>query len=115
MTVMSRRVNQPKQVTMASEKYDVVIVGGGPAGTMAGAAAASEGVRTLVLERDSTFGIPVRCGEGVGVNQLERFFAVDEKYVAARIKGLYMHSPDGTEVPVVSSEIGLVLERTRFD
>ncbi len=100
---------------MVNDKYDVVIVGGGPAGTMAGAAAASKGARTLILERDSTFGIPVRCGEAVSVHQLERFFDIDEKYVASHVKGLHMHSPDGTEVPVMSSELGLVLERTRFD
>ena len=100
---------------MATEHYDVVVVGGGPAGSMAGAAAASQGAKTLILERDSTVGIPVRCGEGVAVYQLERFFSVEERYVAAHIKGFMLHSPDDTAVPVFGDELGLVLERTRFD
>ncbi|NQT34971.1 NAD(P)/FAD-dependent oxidoreductase [bacterium] len=100
---------------MLKEYYDIVVVGGGPAGTMAAAAAAAAGAKTLVLERDSTIGIPVRCGEAIGIPQLERFFDIDEKYVANRIEGLIMHAPDGTSVQVESSEFGLVLERTRFD
>ena len=100
---------------MLRDSYDVVIVGGGPAGTMAAAAAAAAGAKTIVLERDSTIGIPVRCGEAVGIPQLERFFNIDERYVANRIEGLIMHAPDGTSVQVESSEFGLVLERSRFD
>ena len=100
---------------MHGNSYDVIVVGGGPAGTMAGAAAAEKGARTLILERDSAFGIPVRCGEGVGIRQLERFFEVDENLIASRIEGLIMYSPDGTAVPVASSDLGLVLERVRFD
>lgn len=100
---------------MIKESYDVIVVGGGPAGTMAGAASAKAGAKTLVLERDATFGIPVRCGEAVAVFQLERFFKVNEKYVAARIENAVLHAPDGSAVTVDNKEMGLVLERTLFD
>jgi halogenation protein CepH len=36
----------------AVEQFDVIVVGGGPAGSSAGAIVAGEGLRTLVLERD---------------------------------------------------------------
>ncbi|MDP8237959.1 MAG: NAD(P)/FAD-dependent oxidoreductase [Candidatus Hatepunaea meridiana] len=100
---------------MIDDKYDIVVVGGGPAGTMAGAAAAKAGAKTLILERDAVFGIPVRCAEGVAVFHLKRFFDIDEKYVAARLEGAVLHAPDGSEVPVASEDFGMILERTLFD
>ena len=39
--------------TTAEERYDVVVIGGGPAGCMAAAEAASRGARTLLIEREA--------------------------------------------------------------
>lgn len=43
------------------ERYDVVVVGAGPAGTAAAERAASLGLSTLVLEEHATIGHPVQC------------------------------------------------------
>ena len=46
--------------------YDVVVVGGGPAGSMAAWEAAKGGATVCMLEKDRDIGYPVRCGEAAG-------------------------------------------------
>jgi geranylgeranyl reductase family protein len=43
------------------ERYDIVVVGAGPAGSAAAERAASLGLSTLVLEEHATIGHPVQC------------------------------------------------------
>jgi digeranylgeranylglycerophospholipid reductase len=45
------------------ERFDVVVVGAGPAGSLAARAAAEGGVRTLLLDHRPELGHPVQCGE----------------------------------------------------
>lgn len=45
------------------EGYDVVVVGAGPAGSLAARAAAESGASTLVVDRRTELGEPVQCGE----------------------------------------------------
>ena len=49
---------------MSEHNYDVIIIGGGPAGLFAGIACARNELRTLVLEKQ-TYLIDKSCGEGI--------------------------------------------------
>ncbi|MDP6568795.1 MAG: FAD-dependent oxidoreductase, partial [Candidatus Marinimicrobia bacterium] len=42
------------------QKFDIIVVGGGPAGTTAARYAAQEGLSVLLLEKDRDIGVPVR-------------------------------------------------------
>jgi len=44
-------------------KYDVVVVGAGPAGSTAARVTASDGLKTLLIDRRKEIGSPVQCGE----------------------------------------------------
>jgi len=95
--------------------YDVVVVGGGPAGSMAAKFAAEQGVSVLMLEKDRDIGYPVRCGEAVSRKGIEEFIEPDEKFIASHITKFSMNAPDGTEVVLPLPEEGYVLERRIFD
>ncbi|MBK8662935.1 MAG: FAD-dependent oxidoreductase [Ignavibacteriales bacterium] len=95
--------------------YDVVVVGGGPAGSMAARYAAELGVSVLILEKDRDIGYPVRCGEAVSRKGVEEFIEPDEKWIASHITKLSMNAPDGTEVVLPSSRRGICAREKSFD
>ncbi len=101
---------------MKKIEYDVIVVGGGPAGSMAAKSAAGKGAKTVLLERDPNIGLPVRCGEGISVRNVSRFVKVDPRWVTAEIDGMIMYSPDGTAIRVIEdNQMGVILERVLFD
>lgn len=66
------------------DRYDVVVVGAGPAGSLAGRAAASAGARTIVLDHRPEIGQPVQCGEFVpSPRELANLFTCPELIAAA--------------------------------
>ncbi|OIR19100.1 MAG: hypothetical protein BEU04_04330 [Marine Group III euryarchaeote CG-Bathy1] len=54
------------------KSWDLIIIGGGPAGSTAARYASSAGIKTLVLDRSKEIGHPLQCGELIPSNrQLE--------------------------------------------
>lgn len=59
---------------------DVLIVGGGPAGLAAAEAAAKQGVRTIVLERQNEIGYPVHTSGGSWVSDMKALAIPEHLY-----------------------------------
>lgn len=95
--------------------YDVVVVGAGPAGSVAARYAAENGLSVLILERDREPGIPVRCAEGVSHNGIAPFIDIDKRWIASKIEIAKLHSPDGNIATMYNNGTGYVLERRLFD
>ena len=68
-------------------EYDVVVVGGGPSGSMAAKMAAEGGASVCILEKDRDIGYPVRCGEAIGESGLKKFVSPKKSWVGS-ISGL---------------------------
>ena len=53
--------------------YDVIVVGAGPAGSIAARTVARAGLDVLLIEKRQEIGDPVRCAEGTGKEGLAKF------------------------------------------
>ncbi|MEM1884804.1 MAG: NAD(P)/FAD-dependent oxidoreductase, partial [Candidatus Jordarchaeales archaeon] len=98
-------------------RCDVVVVGCGPAGSLASLEAAGRGVRVLVLEEHGTIGEPDHCAGLVSVNGLKALgLKVPEECVLNEVYGARFVSPSGEEVIVRRREPqAVVLDRRAFD
>ncbi|MBI65013.1 MAG: hypothetical protein CMG64_01805 [Candidatus Marinimicrobia bacterium] len=70
--------------------YDVIIVGGGPSGSMAAYEIAKAGFSVCVFEKDRDIGYPVRCGEAIGYHGLNQYFKPKKNLDCGRNKGSYI-------------------------
>ncbi len=100
---------------LKTNRYDVVVVGAGPAGSTAARQAALGGATVLLLEKDREIGTPVRCAEGISGRSLRQFVQPDPRWVAREIKGARLVAPNGRYVDILEPEVGYVLERRIFD
>jgi len=97
------------------QKFDVVVVGGGPAGTTAARHCAQEGLSVLLLEKDRDIGVPVRCGEAVSEEGLKIFVEPQERWIKSTIKRLRLIAPSGRTIDMDLKEKGFILDRRVFD
>lgn len=100
---------------MIKNYYDIIVVGAGPAGSIAARYASEQGVSVLILEKDRDVGYPVRCGEAISKPGVSEFIEPNDKWIAAKISKFSFTSPDATEVIIEFGEAGYVLERRLFD
>ena len=101
---------------MLQNKYDIVVVGGGPAGSMAAWEAAKGGVSVCMLEKDRDIGYPVRCGEAAGESGLRQFVEIEDSWIAEKITSVKLVSPNLTSVDIdFAAETGYILNRRIFD
>ena len=75
------------------DNYDVIIVGGGPTGSMAGIEISKLGYSVCILEKTRDIGYPVRCGEAVGHTGLIQFMEPKSNWIASKIMSIQLVSP----------------------
>lgn len=98
-----------------SRPYNVVIVGGGPAGTTVARLCAKKGFSTLVLEEDKEIGKPVQCA-GLVSKRIKEVNILDDDHVLNEVNGATMFSPDNTFFTVERKETqAYVIDRAAFD
>lgn len=102
------------------ESYDVVVVGAGPAGSMAGYAATRGGASVLMLDRRRELGVPVQCGEALTEDVLKEYkIKPDPAWAVNTTNTVKIVSPSGIAVRIserkVTGKVGYILNRKVFD
>lgn len=104
--------------------YDLIVVGAGPAGSMAALAAAERGLEVLLIDKELEVGVPDKCGEFLpcleemrrlapDAEDLEAIFDPPPRCIVNRTKFVRFIFPNGMEIEVNFE--GVVVERKLYD
>lgn len=98
------------------EDYDVIIVGAGPGGSVAGRECAKHGLKTLVIDKRQELGAPVRCGEGLGEFWVKTAgLEYDPSWCLQEMHGAVIYTPKGRRIDIPTKSRGWVIERKEFE
>lgn len=117
LSLEGQELERGRQGLALQRRYDVVVVGAGPAGSTAARRAAELGLSVLLLEKRQEVGSPVRCAEGVGHELLIPFIELDECWISTMVdKAQFTTMVEGkAETRRAEGGRGYVLERRVFD
>lgn len=104
---------------MKKNKYEIVIVGAGPAGSTAARYAAENGADVLLIDKRQELGVPVQCGEALSEEVLDELdIEPDPRWAVNKIDKAKLVAPSGKFITMsqkTASKIGYILDRKIFD
>ncbi|MBD3823896.1 MAG: geranylgeranyl reductase family protein [Epsilonproteobacteria bacterium] len=93
-------------------EYEIVIIGGGPAGATAAKYLSRAGIKTLLVQRNMSFKKP--CGGGIRLDAFSEF-EIDTGIIRKYVDTIALvHKDDRVEVDISQTPIGIV-DRQSFD
>jgi digeranylgeranylglycerophospholipid reductase len=98
-----------------SERFDCIVVGAGPAGSMAARVLAGKGVSVLLLEKHPQIGVPLSCAEAISFTGLNKFVEPNPEWIDTHIHQALLVSPSNKKLLIRHPQAGFVLNRKIFD
>lgn len=97
-------------------KCDVLVIGGGPAGSSVAEETAKRGLHTILIEEDEEIGKPIQCAEGIGSYLFPLLpFSIPKELLLHSNKGMILHGEDAVTVKEGGYWLGSVINREQFD
>lgn len=102
-------------------KTDVLVIGGGPSGSIAAKTVAENGVDVLLIDKKSEVGTPKRCAEGIITSTLKELnIEPNPLWITREITGIEIVAPNNQRIIFDKDnfdlhDTGYVLERKVFD
>ncbi len=98
------------------ERYDVAVIGAGPAGSMAAKKAAEGDANVAILEEHPRAGWPVQCAGLLGVRAIEESELPRAKFAIRPVRGATVVSPGRVQIAFKSHDVkAWVVDRRLFD
>jgi geranylgeranyl reductase family protein len=98
------------------DRYDVAVIGAGPAGSMAAKYAAIAGARTVLLEENAAIGWPVECAGLLGAGALIESELAGGPFILRGMSGATIFSPGGSRLDFKAPSCkAYVVDRRLFD
>ena len=100
-----------------NDKFDAVVVGGGPCGSFSAFTMAKQGMNVIVCEEHKKIGVPTHCAGHLSISGLKRLgLHLPSNVVENEFKGAVLYSPRGKEFSVrFNSPVTCVVNRKLFD
>lgn len=110
----------------SSDEYDVVVIGGGPAGSTTARYVAETGARVLLVDKRQELGAPIQCSGALSAHALHGAdISPTEEFISAPIYGFRVYDAGGNSTRIdyrelkpeeySSQPLGYVVDRRRFD
>ena len=97
------------------QRYDVVVVGGGPAGAAVARDIASAGYQVAIVECDPRIGTPIQCS-GLVTERTLAAAGLDASMAMNALTGAIVFSPRGTRYAIGGDRVHAhILDRAQFD
>lgn len=99
-----------------TDRYDVAVIGSGPAGSTAAKRCSEQGLRTILIEK-SKIPRPKPCGGGVSLKALKQIdHQIPESLIDQQVRGFRFYSKSLASVTMKSEvPVGITTTRDRFD
>jgi digeranylgeranylglycerophospholipid reductase len=97
------------------DRFDCIVVGAGPAGSMAAKILAENGIDVLLLEKHPKIGTPVCCAEGISTTGLSQYVTPDPEWISTQVHQVLLVSPSDEKFTLRHPYAGFVLNRKVFD
>lgn len=95
---------------------DVLVVGGGPAGSSAARAAAMHGAKTILIDKKEEIGNPVQCAEGIGEFLFPYMpFKIPNEYLTWKMDGMFFWTDNLSMEKSGDYWKSYSIERRKFD
>ena len=97
--------------------YDIIIIGAGPAGSMAAITAAKKGLSVALIDRRNRIGYPKQCAEGINKNIFSLVgLKKQDEWISNKIDSLIGGTPGKGKLYLKAKRSeGYILERKVFD
>jgi digeranylgeranylglycerophospholipid reductase len=97
--------------------FDILVVGAGPAGIVAALNAVGAGKPPTVclVDRKKEPGLPVRCGEAVGLKGFSSWVSIDKRWIRSSIRTARLISPSGVSITLPGDYENYIVDRENME